>query len=647
MDAAPAKEAEVLLGGGYECGIVTEHMVLSSPVVTSMIGQLGQEGNVRTDGASTCGTGIDDMQSDGKDVEEELKLPKQECSGMREAGVVEHGQTEQASSASCNERETEGRNMADGADLMEVQLEKGELEEGELEESDEESTTFEGASGKEGRSDGLAVPPENNSNQKYEHHTFHRRLCDKNLSTAHGASSAEKFRTKRIPCAVSHIPSVRKALPTPFTLTHRALDILSALRPAPKLSEPSSTGNISSSDVCTTPAYQLPGYSLRCRKVHFKEITPRKRKQRMYPSKPPQPKASKLEDKGSESELSLTGDRNPAGSRERDDTGGSTVQSRLSESPSNSECLREGSAATIAVEDRSSDSDELQIIDEEASDQPQGAPHSTPQGAANSTPQQGASHSAPQGTGYSTQPQVAPLSNPQVVGYSTQPSTPQGVGYSTQLQVAPHPHPQGVRYSAQLQGSSHSTPQGVGYSTQPQGAPHSHPQGVGYSTQLQVTPHPSQQEAGCSTQPQGAHSMQSQGSSSDTSCSRHVLLTDRATGQVEEFTPLSSPGESEVSAELPVQLSSLRPTDPAVGAPGPAPSVLQQSLCEDLRCPLPLPEWFVAGMTRAQGQDIHTHRKKSEGLLLCSRTDNLAVLSFPHSSSTQSVQSSETEATCL
>ena len=99
---------------------------------------------------------------------------------------------------------------------------------------------------------------------------------------------------------------------------------------------------------------------------------------------------------------------------------------------------------------------------------------------------------------------------------------------------------------------------------------------------------------------------------------RHVLLTDRATGQVEESTPLSSPANSlpslgattvpslgEILAQPPQQASLQQASHPLATSSSQAPSMLQQSLCRDLACPLTLPDWLVATMARVQGLTAH------------------------------------------
>ena len=103
---------------------------------------------------------------------------------------------------------------------------------------------------------------------------------------------------------------------------------------------------------------------------------------------------------------------------------------------------------------------------------------------------------------------------------------------------------------------------------------------------------------------------------SSTAVSSNVLLTDGATGQVEELpSPTSSlPSLGELLAEPPSEAapsSSPGPADPSL-----APSLLQQSLCTDLLCPLPLPDWLLTAMLRVQSMREHTahsfKRKKGQ-----------------------------------
>lgn len=96
----------------------------------------------------------------------------------------------------------------------------------------------------------------------------------------------------------------------------------------------------------------------------------------------------------------------------------------------------------------------------------------------------------------------------------------------------------------------------------------------------------------------------------EASVSNHVLQTDRATGQVEELTPLNSPRSSLPSLG---DILNEPTSDPAAGSGSGQQSsqpqelcVLQQSLCGELQCPLPLPGWLVAGMARVQGMTSHT-----------------------------------------
>ena len=116
------------------------------------------------------------------------------------------------------------------------------------------------------------------------------------------------------------------------------------------------------------------------------------------------------------------------------------------------------------------------------------------------------------------------------------------------------------------------------------------PKGVGYSNQHHNTPQATL-EVEYSTQ---------------TPDIQHVRQTDRATGQVEELTPLSSPVSlGEILAEPP---ASCPPRGPAQQTTTHGLSMLQQSLCVELQCPLPLPEWLVAGMVRIQTMTGHTPR---------------------------------------
>ena len=158
----------------------------------------------------------------------------------------------------------------------------------------------------------------------------------------------------------------------------------------------------------------------------------------------------------------------------------------------------------------------------------------------------------------------------------------------------------GVGYSNLHQQSTPATPE---TSTQPS----STPQGVtpprGVTSSQRVTP------------PRGV----TPDTGSGASCSNHVLQTDRATGQVEELTPLNSPRLSLPSLGEILNDTSSEPPPTVSGQPvAQELSPLQQSLCEDLQCPLPLPDWLVAGMTRVQAMTAHTPsvpphcRKKGE-----------------------------------
>lgn len=356
-------------------------------------------------------------------------------------------------------------------DVANVAVGEEGLEEGELEDSDEENTPLEPAS-----------------------------------------APAKPFGPGTI--AIQHRP---KAMPIPFHATHRALDILSGHKLAPsRPQDMASTGNVVGSDLCTTAAHQLPGYSLRCRKVPFRENTPRKRKLRSYPSIPPQTKTAKLTDARSGSE------REPSSSKEEEGSAEDSTRTQ-NELPS----AMKSDETVTATDDRSSDSDGLHIADE----------------------------------GEEVSVERLPFSE-------------------THKREGETSHSTDIVSSVTLQGAVQ--PQGVGY-------------GTSQSAQSQVM------------------------ALSAASSSRHVLLTDRATGQVEELTPLSSPGDSlpSLGEGSPLQPPPLCPTNPPSGS-GSSPSLLQQSLCVELRCPLRLPEWLVTGMVRVQTMAIHTPltpdwRKKKKG----------------------------------
>lgn len=201
--------------------------------------------------------------------------------------------------------------------------------------------------------------------------------------------------------------------------------------------------------------------------------------------------------------------------------------------------------------------------------------------------------------------------------------------------------------------AAHSSQQDNGYS-RPTGPSHSTvctTQEVGYSTPPAATgsadTHTRQPPATGSTkaQPPAASSAEAH--------TRHVLLTDRATGQVEELTPISSPAADslpslgEILAEPPSAGGS-----PQAAPRGPEPSMLQKSLYEDLKCPLALPEWLVAGMVRVQCMAAHTHqpplkKKKREKQMLCKLSLTFNCVSPPHYSSIQWSQTSKTKAICL
>ena len=104
-----------------------------------------------------------------------------------------------------------------------------------------------------------------------------------------------------------------------------------------------------------------------------------------------------------------------------------------------------------------------------------------------------------------------------------------------------------------------------------------------------------------------------------------LLQTDRATGQVEELalaqsrappthTQSQAPPTHTQSPEEPGSSGcSSIPSDPSL-----SPSLLQQSLCPDLRCPLALPDWLLTSMLRVQSYSNHhpypSRKKKSEYL---------------------------------
>ena len=118
--------------------------------------------------------------------------------------------------------------------------------------------------------------------------------------------------------------------------------------------------------------------------------------------------------------------------------------------------------------------------------------------------------------------------------------------------------------------------------------------------------------------------------------SKHVRLTDRATGQEEDLTPLSSPGDSEKShvpttstpvlppppklhcslsarppaAFLPVPSTTPHSSGPPAATPV-APTMLQRSLEPAFLCPLPLPAWLVSTMTRLQAMTTLTQPAKA------------------------------------
>lgn len=318
---------------------------------------------------------------------------------------------------------------------------------------------------------------------------------------------------------IDHRP---KAMPIPFHATHRALDILNGRKLAPtRPLDMASTGNVVSSDVCITAAHQLPGHSLRRRKMPSRENTPRKRKPRGYPSIPPQTKTAKLTDTMSGCGRELSSSKEDEGSWEDS----MRTQNSLPGAMKSDECLK--TMNVTLPDERSSDSDGLHIADE----------------------------------GEEVSVERLPFSE-----------VHKRVGETS--------------YSTDIVNST--TLQGVGPSPQPQG--------VGYGT--------------CTSQSAQSHVVASAAASN----SRHVLLTDRATGQVEELTPLSSPGDSlpSLGEGSPLQPPPLCPPS----GPATAPSLLQQSLCDELRCPLRLPEWLVTGMVRVQTMAVHTpptpewHKKK-------------------------------------
>lgn len=121
--------------------------------------------------------------------------------------------------------------------------------------------------------------------------------------------------------------------------------------------------------------------------------------------------------------------------------------------------------------------------------------------------------------------------------------------------------------------------------------------------------------------------------------SKHIRLTDRATGQEEDLTPLSSPGEGQEKPRVPSTSTPVLPppptlhrslstqppaaSPPAPSNPVPAPrssvaptatpvalTMLQRSLEPAFLCPLPLPAWLVSTMTRLQAMTTLTQPAK-------------------------------------
>ena len=158
-------------------------------------------------------------------------------------------------------------------------------------------------------------------------------------------------------------------------------------------------------------------------------------------------------------------------------------------------------------------------------------------------------------------------------------------------------------------GDNNSTPSVGVESVRKHPTHHTPATGVGYSTDS-ITP----RSMGCPVTP----------SSSD---GASLLQTDGATGQVEKLAPPSAqsrappthtqsqapPTHTRSQEEPGSSGCSAIPSDPSL-----SPSLLQQSLCPDLRCPLALPDWLLTTMLRVQSYSNHhpypSRKKKSEYL---------------------------------